>query len=144
MLIGGTSSITPRFSVIGIASNGERLVLLLGHSKHVNLAAVQPILEFFMRRFHVMFACQVKMQKDIVYLVEQRFICFVALASFLSKICGNAIPPILKFAYHALRRTTTGTLTFHNHAISTCLPCMGRQEAIEKNHLIILGGSALL
>ena len=48
--------------------------LLLGHSEHVYLAAVQPILEFFMRRFLVVFACQVKMQKNIVNLVEQRFV----------------------------------------------------------------------
>jgi len=48
--------------------------LLLGHSEHVYLAAVQPILEFFMGRFQVMFACEVKMQENIVNLVEQRFV----------------------------------------------------------------------
>ena len=47
-----------------------------------------------------MLACQVKMQEDIVDLVEQRLVSFVAGAGPLSKIGWNAVPPFLKFAYH--------------------------------------------
>ena len=72
---------------------------LLVHSEHIYLAAVQPVLEFLMRRFLVMFACQVKVQKNIVNLVQQGFVCFVACTGFLSKVRGNAVPPFLKFAY---------------------------------------------
>ncbi len=52
------------------------------------------------------------MQKNIVDLVEYRLVCFVAFASSLSKVCGNAIPPFFKLAYHAIQNETRSTLTF--------------------------------
>src|SRR6266511_826891 len=61
-----------------------------------------------------MFASQVKMQKDIVDLIEQRLVSFVTLPSFLSEICRNAIPPFFKLACHAniIIKACISTLTF--------------------------------
>ena len=47
-----------------------------------------------------MFARQVKVKQDIVNLVEQRLVGFVAGTGPLPKIRWNAVPPFLKFAHH--------------------------------------------
>ena len=49
---------------------GWGFVDLLVHSEYVYLATVQPILQLIMRWLGVMLACQMKMQKNIVNLVE--------------------------------------------------------------------------
>jgi hypothetical protein len=50
------------------------LFVLFVHSEHVNLATVQPILQLIMCWLGVVLACQMKMQKNIVNLVEQGFV----------------------------------------------------------------------
>ena len=45
-------------------------VVLFFHSKYINLATMQPILQLIMCWLGVMLACQMKMQKNIVDLVE--------------------------------------------------------------------------
>jgi len=42
---------------------------LLVHSENIDLAAVKPILQLFVRWLCVVLACQVKMQQNIVNLV---------------------------------------------------------------------------
>ena len=48
--------------------------ILFVHSENVYLAAVKPVLELFVSWLCVVLACQVKMQKNIVNLVEQGFV----------------------------------------------------------------------
>src|SRR5918998_5756948 len=74
--------------------------MLFVHSEDVYLATVQPILQFIMCRLGVMFAGQMKMQKNIVNLVEQGLVCFVTFASFLLQVSWNSIPPFFKLACH--------------------------------------------
>jgi hypothetical protein len=50
-------------------NKGKRKVILFVHSKHINLATMQPILQLIMCWLGVVLACQMKMQKDIVNLV---------------------------------------------------------------------------
>jgi hypothetical protein len=47
-----------------------------------------------------MLASPVKIQENIIDLIEQWFVSFVTLPSFFSEVCRNAIPPSLKFACH--------------------------------------------
>ena len=47
----------------------EKIILLV-HSEYVYLATVQPIFELIMCWLGVVLACQMKMQKNIVTLVE--------------------------------------------------------------------------
>jgi hypothetical protein len=54
----------------------------LAHSENVYLPAMQPVLQLFVGRLQVVLACQVKMQKNIVNLVEQRFDGLVSFSSF--------------------------------------------------------------
>src|SRR5918998_4394405 len=88
--------------------------MLFVHSEDVYLATVQPILQFIMCRLGVMFAGQMKMQKNIVNLVEQGLVCFVTFASFLLQVSWNSIPPFFKLACHmSYIHPTRSTLIFH-------------------------------
>jgi hypothetical protein len=52
----------------------EERNFLFVHSENVYLATVQPVFQLFVSWLGIVLACQVKMQKDIVNLVEQRFV----------------------------------------------------------------------
>jgi hypothetical protein len=79
---------------------------LLVHPENVNLAAVKPVLELFMARLCVVLALQVKSQKDIVNLIEQRLVTFVALASLCLQVSWYGSPPVIKFPNHTIKVKT--------------------------------------
>ena len=54
----------------------------------------------------IVLALQMKMQKNIVNLVKQRLVCFVAFASLCLQVSGNVSPPVIKFPNHTTKVKT--------------------------------------
>lgn len=76
------------------------MILLAASSQYVDLTTVQPVLELFMGRLCIVLAGQVKMQKNIVNLVEQWLVRLVTLASLCFQVSWNCLPPVVEFPNH--------------------------------------------